>query len=145
MPVHITVYNHAAVKHVKPWFVTMCCITNQILLNLCPFMLNGMKQQGSYYHKQRHICNKLPAKCITQHKLVYWKILLNLKTEALNPNGNQYSVTSKKSRGSDIWLSQDQSPALEITLEIPKIARKNTSIPAVYLTTRQAEIIGFYL
>ena len=34
--------------------------------------------------KRSHICDKMTARCITQHKLVYRKILLNLRT--LPPN-----------------------------------------------------------
>ena len=34
--------------------------------------------------KHSHICDKMTARCITQHKLVYRKILLHLRT--LSPN-----------------------------------------------------------
>ena len=86
-----------------PKYLTLSCRTSdegcKQLSNDCHG--TDQKAPGSTGKRQRsHICDKMTAKCITQHKSVYWENT----TEPEDPQTEiTYCETSKKSRGSDIW------------------------------------------
>ena len=68
-------------------YLTLLCRTSGEGCQKSSSACHGTEQNAlecSGRRKRGHICDKMTARCITQHKLVYRKILLNLRT--LPPN-----------------------------------------------------------
>ena len=68
-------------------YLTLSCRTSGEGCKKSSNACNGTDQNApecTGRQKHSHICDKMTARCITQHNLVYRKILLNLRT--LSPN-----------------------------------------------------------